>query len=108
MFPQRLRKWLCLVVVVAVAIAMVAVAAVAVEAVGVGVMVILTMDLVVVTTATAAGEAIDGNCSLMEPFFRVAPFDRRALARSTDMMPIARLLPIPLRPEIVAVSIRVQ
>jgi len=65
---------------------MVAVAAVAVEAVGVGVgvMVILTMGLVVVTTATVAGEAIDGNCSLMDPFYRVAPYDRRGLARSAD------------------------
>ena len=43
---------------------MVAVVAVVVEA-AVGVMVILTMDLVVVTTATVAGEAIDGNCSLI-------------------------------------------
>jgi len=89
---------------------MVAVAAVAVEAVGVGVgvMEILTMGLVVVTTATVAGEAIDGNCSLMDPFFRVAPYDRRAFARWAGLMPIARLLLIPLRPEIVAVSIRVQ
>lgn len=78
---------------------MVAVAAVAVEAVevgvGVGVTVILTMGLVVVTTATVAGEAIDGNGSLMDPFFRVAPYDWCALARSADLMPIARLLLIP-------------
>jgi hypothetical protein len=87
---------------------MVAVAAVAVEAVGVGVMVILTMGLVVVTTATVAGEGVDGNCSLMDPFFRVAPYDWCALARSADLMPIARLLLISLRPEIVAVSVRVQ
>ena len=83
MFPQRLRRWLCSVVVAVVAvrnnsdflwnddstfeqIAMVAVAAV-VAAVGgaVGVMAILTMGLVVVITATVAGEAIDGNCSLI-------------------------------------------
>jgi hypothetical protein len=70
---------------------MVAVAAVVVEVVGVGVMVILTMGLVVVTTATVAGEAIDGNRSLMDPIFRVASYDRRALARSADLMPIARL-----------------
>ena len=86
----------------------VAVAAVAAEAVEVGVMVILTMGLVVVTMATVAGEAIDGNRSLMDPFFRVAPYDWHALARSADLVPIARLLLIPLRPEIVAVSIRVQ
>jgi len=42
---------------------MVAVGAVAVGAVEV--MVILTMGSVVVTAATAAGEAIDGNCSLI-------------------------------------------
>jgi hypothetical protein len=48
------------------------------------------------------------NCSLMDPFFRVAPYDRRALARSADLIPMRAFYSIPLRPEIVAVSIRVQ
>lgn len=79
-------------------IAMVAVAAVGVEAeaaaVAVGIMVILTMGLVVVvTTATVAGEAIDGNCSLIQmtlsfALLMIGP----AFARTVDLIPTARLL----------------
>ncbi len=88
-------------------IAMVAVAVVAVGAVGA--MVILNMGMVVVTTATAA-EAIDGNCSVRSsPIFsrfpHAGPYDWCALARSVDWMPVARH---PLRPQTLAVSIRVQ
>jgi hypothetical protein len=88
----------------------VAVGAVVVEAVGaVGVMVILTMGLVVVITATVAREAIDGNGSLIgRPILRVAPYYRHALARSADLLPICAPLTHPLRPQIVAVSIRVE
>lgn len=73
---------------------MVAVAAVEVEAEVVVVMVILIMGMVVVTMGTAAGEAIDGNC-LNGPssrFPHVGPYDRRALARLANLMPIARPL----------------
>jgi hypothetical protein len=73
---------------------MVAVAVVAVEVVGA--MVILNMGMVVVTTAMAA-EAIDGNCSFgPSPIFSRFPhagtYDRCALARSADLMPVARHL----------------
>jgi hypothetical protein len=124
MFPQRLRRWLCSVVVAVVAvrnnsdfmenvdstfeqIAMVAVVAAAVAVEAVGVMVILTMvGLVVVTMATVAGEATDGNCSPIDPFFRVAPYDRRL--GSLGRLDARCAPPHTLRPQIVAVSIRVQ
>lgn len=127
MFPQRLRRWLCSVVGVVVVvrnfsdprrtltkhlnqIAMVAVVAVAVEVEAVEVMVILTMgSVVVVTMATAAGVAIDGNCLLIG-----WPILSRCSLRAARLCSLggldAHCAPSthPLRPQIVAVSIRVQ
>jgi hypothetical protein len=77
-------------------------AVVAAVAAAVGVMVILTMGLVVVITATVAGEAIDGNCSLIGlPII----IDSGSVGRlDAHFAPLTHTL----RSQIVAVSIRVQ